>query len=78
MIPLKPYEDQSENVRRRIYRSASADDAYSVAVELGIDYLVFGRAERKAYPDVLANIAGRHDLFEVVFQNQAMTIYRVR
>ena len=78
MIPLKPYEDESANVRHGVYRSASAQDAYMVAANLGIDYLVFGRAERKAFPDVLTDIVGHPDLFEAVFQNDAMTLYKVR
>jgi hypothetical protein len=78
MIPLKPYQEESDNVRWGIYRSVSAEEAHRVATFLGIDYLVFGRVERKAYPDALANIAGRPDLFEIVFQNDAMTLYKVR
>ena len=78
MIPLSPYREASDNVRWGIYRNVSGKEAHAAAVFYGIDYLVFGAIERETYPEGLANIVNRPDLFEVAFQNEAMTIYRVR
>ncbi len=78
MIPLRPYREESDNVRWGIYRNVSAEGAHVVAGFLGIDYLVFGTVEREAYPEGLAAIGGRPDLFEVVFRNDAITIYKIR
>jgi hypothetical protein len=78
MVPLKPYLDASDNIRWGIYRSVSGKEAHAAAVFYGIDYLVFGAVERETYAEGLANIVNRPDLFEQAFQNEAVTIYRVR
>ena len=49
MIPEKPYRDAADKVRRRIFRASSAEQAYLAAKDLGIDYLAFGRIERRTY-----------------------------
>jgi len=77
MIPLRPYQEASEHVRSGIFRARTADEAYATATFLRIGYVVVGAPERAAYPDGLARLAERPDLFSEVFRNDALTIYRV-
>jgi hypothetical protein len=77
MVPEKPYRDASEQVLRRIFRNSSAEEAYTAAKELGIDYLAFGRVERRLYTTGATHIAAAPELFPRVFRNDEMTIFRV-
>jgi uncharacterized membrane protein len=67
----------SDNVLWGIYRAVSAKEAHVMAEFMGIDYIAAGPLEREAYAPGLAQIAARPDLFTRVFENAAMTIYRV-
>ena len=77
MIPEKPYRDASQLVLNRIYRNETAEQAYLAAKDLGIDYIAFGRLERRAYTTGATHIAASPELFERVFRNEEMTIFRV-
>jgi len=77
MIPLRPYQQTAESIRSGIYRNSSATDAHVMAQFLGIDYIVVGPPERRAYRGELDRLAQRPDLFAPVFRNDVITIYRV-
>jgi hypothetical protein len=77
MIPLRPYQHASDYVRDGIFRAAAPDQAYVTASSMGIDYLVVGPPERAGYPAGVAQLATRPDLFTPVFQNDAVTVFRV-
>jgi uncharacterized membrane protein len=77
MIPLRPYRQAVESVRLGIFQATKAEAAYAMARSLGVNYLVVGQPERRAYQASLTLIAGRPDLFAPVFSNQALTVFRV-
>lgn len=78
MIPAFRYATASDNVQWGIYRAVSAKEAHVTARFMKIDYIAAGPLEREAYKAGLAQIAASPDLFTPVFENAAMTIYRVR
>ena len=78
MIPFKPFQMASEDVRDGIFLAKTADDAYRIAAFMGIDYLLVGGVERRRYHDALVEIAKRPDLFPQVFKNDDVTIYAVK
>jgi hypothetical protein len=77
MIPFRKFADASEMVRRGIFLAGDASQAHAMAVFLDIDYLLLSDVERKTYPDAVAAIASRPDLFRQVFNNEAVAIYGV-
>lgn len=78
MIPVRPYQEASENIRLGIFTSANAVAAHEIAVSLRIDYLFVGPPERHWYRPAIATIAGRPDLFPQAFRNDLITIYAVK
>jgi hypothetical protein len=77
MIPLKPYQAATDNVRHGIFQAATATDAHAMAKFMGIDYLFVGEIERQTYRSAVERIAARPDLFAQVFRNDAAVIYAV-
>jgi hypothetical protein len=77
MIPLRPYQEATDLIRDAIYRAASAEQAHLMAQALRIDFLVVGRPERTAYAAGVAQLRARSDLFAPVFENDALTVFRV-
>lgn len=77
MTPIRPYREAADDVYWGIYRANSASEAHGMAKFMGIDYLVFGRVERRAYPEMAAEIAAHTELFPLVFRNDEMTIFKV-
>ena len=78
MIPMRRYAIASDNVLWGIYRAVSAKEAHVMARFMKIDYLAATPLEREAFKPGLAQIVARPDLFTPVFENAAMTIYRVK
>jgi len=78
MIPEKPYRDASEEIRRRIFLGTSVEDIYLAARQFGINYLVFGRVERRHYTAGASLIAASPELFPRVFRNDEITIFQVQ
>ena len=62
----------------RIFAMASPDEAWRIALRMGIDYLYVGRVELAAFGAAAAKFAPRPDLFERVFQNHDAEVFRVR
>jgi hypothetical protein len=78
MIPERPYREAAEEVRDYIFKAGTAEEAHAFAKDLGVDYLACGRLERRTYGAAIAKIADSPALFERVFRNDEMTIFRVR
>ncbi len=76
MIPLAKYEKVSDEIRS-LYQSASAAQAYDLAVKHCIDYLVVGQPERTAYPQLQPSIDRSTGLFAPAFRNEALAVYYV-
>jgi hypothetical protein len=77
MIPRRGYELASQEVYVGIFRAGSAEIAHGMAVSLGVNYIVMGDPERGAYPAILQQLQQRPDLFEPVFHNDAIQVFRV-
>ena len=77
MIPLRKYQSATADVRQGIFQASSAHDAYAMATYLDIDYLLVSEIERGRYPAALQAIEAQPGLFQPVFRNNAITIYRV-
>jgi hypothetical protein len=76
MIPFRKFQEASETVRTGIF-SASPEDAHTMAVALGIDYIFVGDVEHRTYRAATDAMAERPELFKPVFKNAAATIYAV-
>jgi hypothetical protein len=77
MIPLRPYQQVTDQIRDGIFRAGHAADAHATARLLQVQYVVVGEVERAAYPAGVARLAEAPALFEEVFRNERVTIYRV-
>jgi hypothetical protein len=71
------YAQKSARVRA-MYDTASPQDASAIARSLRIDYLWIDNVERTAYPAGVAKFDTAPELFERVFKNAEVSIYRVR
>jgi hypothetical protein len=78
MIPFRPFQLATDDVRMGIFRASSASEAHHMATFLEIDYILIGAVERRMYNDTLVEIARHPDLFLQVFDNHAVTIYAVQ
>jgi uncharacterized membrane protein len=77
MIPLRPYQEATQNVRMGIFMAPDAGEAHAMAEYLGIDYIYVGDLERRRYSGLAEAIGGRPDLFPQVFENDSVAIYGV-
>jgi hypothetical protein len=75
MVPLKKYQEGSEQVRT-IFDEAPLS-AYERAVRSGINYLIVGPPERAAHPDVEQRFDSLGGLMPVAFRNGTIAIYEV-
>lgn len=77
LLPSPEYANRSHRVRT-IFATANAREAVDIARKLRIDYLYVDRDDRAAYPDGMSKFTSSPDLFERVFENHEVSIYRVR
>jgi hypothetical protein len=77
MIPFRKFQEASDTVRIGIFMAASAADAHTMAVSLGVDYVFVGEVERKTYRTAVDAMAAQPALFPQAFKNDAVTIYAV-
>jgi uncharacterized membrane protein len=59
-----------------IYSTTNVAQARALLATYGVDYIYVGETERQTYP--AEGLAKLPELGEVVFQNEEVTIYRVR
>jgi hypothetical protein len=77
MVPLAKYEEVSARIRKEIYQSTSAHDAYERSRAFCIDYLVIGEPERAKYAKLQSMLDQSPHLFAPAFRNSALTVYAV-
>jgi hypothetical protein len=77
LLPLPDYEQRSSMVRT-LFATSDVDQALAIARRLRIDYLYVDQADAAAYPDGVRKFDERQDLFERVFADDDVRIYRVR
>jgi hypothetical protein len=77
MIPMRPYQQATDEVALGIFEARSAPEAHEIARGLGIRYLVIGRPERRDHRAGVHVIASRPDLFPTAFRNDEVTIVKV-
>lgn len=77
MTPIRPYQEASDSVEWDVFRTTQPADCHASARLLGIDYLFIGQPERRWYRSTIEAMRSHSRLFPVVFQNQAVTIFRV-
>jgi uncharacterized membrane protein len=77
MTPILPYQRASDDVKWGVFKTTQAAECHASARFAGIDYLFIGEPERHRYGAAIDAMLGAPDLFEVVFQNHAVTILRV-
>jgi hypothetical protein len=76
LLPTPEYERVTEEVRR-LYQTDQPREAWDLARGRGIDYLYVDQHDRAAYPEGMAKFSAER-YFELVFENQEVSIYRVR
>lgn len=77
MIPAKPYEMATATVKTGIFQAGSAADAHQIARSMGIDYVLFGTVERRAYRGAFEAFGKQPEYFPIVFRNADVTIFQV-
>jgi hypothetical protein len=77
MIPVRKFEDATQNVRFGIFMAANAEQAHVMAEFLMIDYIYIGAVERRFYRATTEAMTARPDLFPTVFKNASVTILGV-
>jgi hypothetical protein len=77
MTPSHPYREAADDIYWGVFRARSAEEAHNTARFMTVDYLALGIPERRAYATAIAHMASRRDLFEPVFRNDEMTVFRV-
>ena len=76
LLPLPDYMKKSDQVRRA-FASADAAEASTIARSLRIDYLYVDDTDKEAYPDGVWKFDRAPQLFERVFTNAEVSVYRV-
>jgi hypothetical protein len=77
MVPLRKYQNGVQQAAW-VFDTRSAATAHSLATRFGIQYLYLGPPERRAHPGTQACFDCAPQLFEPVFRNRDVTIYRVK
>lgn len=77
LLPLPEYQERSDRVKT-IFATPSAPEASDSARRLRIDYLYVDDTDIAAYPEGTRKFDTQPALFERVFANASVRIYRVR
>jgi len=77
LLPLPEYTERSDVVRR-IFDSRDPTEASVLARKLRVDYLYVDSDDMAAYPEGTRKFDGDTNLFERVFANDSVRVYRVR
>jgi hypothetical protein len=77
LLPSPEYTERSNRVRT-LFATPNADEASAIGRKLRIDYLYVDRDDRAAYPEGTRKFDEHPALFEAVFRNAEVTVYRVR
>jgi hypothetical protein len=77
LLPIPEYQERSGQVRT-VFASTDVSEAVAVARRLRLDYLYVDQADIAAYPDGIAKFDAHPAMFEPVFRNSEVRVYRVR
>jgi hypothetical protein len=77
LLPMPEYQQKSDRVKQ-LFATPSASEASSIARALRLDYLYVDADDARAYPEGTAKFDDHPDLFERVFQNASVRLYRIR
>jgi uncharacterized membrane protein len=77
LLPLPEYQERSDRVKT-IFSTPRADEAADGARRLRIDYLYVDETDVAAYPEGTRKFDADPALFERVYANSSVRIYRVR
>jgi hypothetical protein len=77
LLPLPEYQERSDRVKS-IFASPRAAEASDAARRLHIDYLYVDETDTAAYPEGTRKFDEQPSLFERVYANATVRIYRVR
>lgn len=77
LLPLPEYQERSDRVRT-IFSTSRGDEAADAARRLRIDYLYVDETDVQAYPAGVRKFDDQPALFERVFANTSVRVYRVR
>ncbi len=77
LLPMPEYQERSDRVKG-LFATSSAADAAAAARRLRIDYLYVDDTDTAAYPDGTHKFDVHPELFEPVFRNRTVGVYRVR
>jgi hypothetical protein len=77
LLPMPEYQQRSEQVKI-VYATADPQEAAAIARRLRIDYLYVDGDDAAAYPRGVAKFHETPKLFERVFANDSVSVYRVR
>jgi len=75
--PGTEYAEKSERVRT-MYETQNAQQAWTIARSLRIDYLWIDQVERAAYPAGIGKFAASPQFFAPAFESSEVSVYRVR
>ena len=74
MVPLQRYEVASKSIQD-LYAQEDPDSAFTRAAHLGIDYLVVGPPERKAFPRFEQTLRSRPSRFREAFRSGDVSVF---
>jgi uncharacterized membrane protein len=77
LLPLPEYQERSDQVKAT-FSTARADEASDMAHRLHIDYLYVDETDIAAYPEGTRKFDEQPALFERVYANPTVRVYRVR
>ncbi|HEV3484152.1 MAG TPA: hypothetical protein VG106_02010, partial [Vicinamibacterales bacterium] len=77
LLPLPEYTERSERVRA-LFATPDAQEAARIARSLRIDYLYVDDTDTAAYPAGTRKFEKHPELFERVFANEQVRVYRMR
>ena len=75
MTPARVFEAGSNYVRDFVFNAADGPSAWQAARAIGVDYILAGKPERRAYADAIEEFERHPELFMPVFRNSSTTIY---
>lgn len=76
LLPIPEYQQRSEQVKR-VFETPDAAEASALARRLRLDYLYVDTEDVQAYPDGTAKFGRAPELFQEVFRNASVRVYRV-
>ena len=76
LLPIPEYGEKSGRVKQ-LFQTPSAAEASSIARSLRLDYLYVDTDDLQAYPTGTAKFVAQPELFQEVFRNGSVRIYRV-